>query len=216
VWNKQPYTIIGVVKDIMQESPFYPVRPTLYHIDSTSNLFNLIIRLNPNKSAGASVKIIVDELKKYTPDVPYEYQFVDESFGDKFQAEQRIGKLASYFAILAIFISCLGLFGMASFVAEQRTKEIGIRKVLGASVINLWKLLSTEFVLLVILSCVIAAPVAYYYLNNWLSNYDYRINISWMVFVFAALMALFITLVTVSFQAIKAAIANPVKSLRTE
>ena len=216
VWNKKPYTIIGVVKDIMQESPFYPVRPTLYHIDSTSNLFNLIIRLNPNKSASASVKIIIDELKKYTPDVPYEYQFVDESFGDKFQAEQRIGKLASYFSILAIFISCLGLFGMASFVAEQRTKEIGIRKVLGASVINLWKLLSTEFLLLVILSCVIAAPIAYYYLNNWLSNYDYRISISWMVFVFAALMALFITLVTVSFQAIKAAMANPVKSLRTE
>jgi predicted permease len=216
VWNKQPYTIIGVVKDIMQESPFYPVRPTLYHIDSISNLFNLIIKLNPNKSAGSSVKIIVDELKKYTPDVPYEWQFVDESFGDKFQAEQRIGKLASYFAILAIFISCLGLFGMASFVAEQRTKEIGIRKVLGASVANVWKLLSTEFILLVVLSCAIATPVAYYYLDNWLSNYDYRINISWTVFVFAGLVALFITLITVSFQAIKAAIANPVKSLRTE
>lgn len=216
VWNKKPYVIIGVVKDIMQESPFYPVRPTLYHIGSMSNLYNLIIRLNPNKSASASVKAVVNELMKYTPDVPYEYEFVDESYGDKFQAEQRIGKLASYFAILAVFISCLGLFGMASFVAEQRTKEIGIRKVLGASVVNLWKLLSTEFVLLVILSCVIAAPIAYYYLNNWLSNYDYRISISWTVFVFAALMALFITLITVSFQAIKAAFANPVKNLRTE
>jgi ABC-type antimicrobial peptide transport system permease subunit len=216
IWNKRPYTIIGVVKDIMQESPFYPVRPTLYHIDSTSNLYNLIIRLNPDKSASSSLKIIIDELKKYTPDVPYEYQFVDESFGDKFEAEQRIGKLASYFAVLAILISCLGLFGLASFVAEQRTKEIGIRKVLGASVINVWKLLSTEFVLLVILSCLIAAPIAYYYLNNWLSNYDYRINISWMVFVFASVVVLLITLITVSFQAIKAAVANPVKSLRTE
>jgi putative ABC transport system permease protein len=215
-WNDKPYTIIGVVKDIMQESPFYPVRPTLYHIDSYDNLFNLIIRLNPNKSATASLKIIVDQLKRYTPDVPYVYQFVDESFGDKFDAEQRIGKLSSYFAILAIFISCLGLFGMASFVAEQRTKEIGIRKVLGASVMNLWKLLSTEFIVLVILSCVIAAPIAYYYLNNWLSNYDYRIDISWMVFVFASLLALFITLLTVSFQSIKAALSNPVKSLRTE
>jgi len=215
-WEDKPYTIIGVVKDILQESPFYPVRPTLYHIDKYDNLFNLIIRLNPDKSASASLKIIVNELKKYTPDVPYEYQFVDESFGDKFNAEKRIGKLSSYFAVLAIFISCLGLFGMASFVAEQRTKEIGIRKVLGASVMNLWKLLSTEFVILVILSCVIASPIAYYYLDQWLGNYDYRIHISWMVFVGATLTALLITLLTVSFQSIKAAIANPVKSLRME
>jgi putative ABC transport system permease protein len=215
-WNDKPYTIIGVIKDIMQESPFYPVRPTLYHVDSYDNLFNLIIRLNPNRSASASLKLIVDELKKYTPDVPYTYKFVDESFGDKFKAEQRIGKLSFYFALLAVFISCLGLFGMASFVAEQRTKEIGIRKVLGASVANVWKLLSTEFVVLVILSCVIAAPIAYYYLKGWLSNYDYKINISWMVFVFASSIALIITLVTVSFQAIKVALSNPVKSLRTE
>ncbi len=215
-WNDKPYTIIGIVKDIMQESPFYPVRPTLYHVDHYDNLFNTIVRLNPKRSASSSIKIIETEIRKYTPDVPFDYKFVDESFGDKFNAEQRIGKLASYFAILAIFISCLGLFGMVSFVAEQRTKEIGIRKVLGASVINLWKLLSTEFVLLVALSCVIAAPVAWYYLNSWLSNYDYRINVSWLVFVFASIVALAITLITVSFQSIKAALSNPVKSLRTE
>jgi ABC-type antimicrobial peptide transport system permease subunit len=141
---------------------------------------------------------------------------VDEEFGNKFSTEERIGKLSTYFAILAIFISCLGLFGMASFVAEQRTKEIGIRKVLGASILNLWRLLSTEFVVLVIISCIIAAPIAWYYLDSWLSNYDYRINIGWQVFAMAALAALLITLITVSFQAIKAAIANPVKSLRTE
>jgi ABC-type antimicrobial peptide transport system permease subunit len=150
------------------------------------------------------------------PTVPFDYKFVDEEFGSKFKAEERIGKLATNFAILAIFISCLGLFGMASFTAEQRTKEIGIRKVLGASVINLWRLLSKEFVMLVIFSCVIAAPIAYYYLDSWLTNYDYRIKISWPVFALAGAVALTITIVTVSFQAIKAAIANPVKSLRTE
>jgi ABC-type antimicrobial peptide transport system permease subunit len=141
---------------------------------------------------------------------------VDEEFGNKFSNEERIGKLSSYFAILAILISCLGLFGLASFVAEQRTKEIGIRKVLGASVANLWSLLSKEFVLLVIVSCILAVPIAWYYLQNWLSNYDYRITIKWQVFLIAAALALFITLLTVSFQAIRAAIANPVKSLRTE
>ena len=129
-------------------------------------------------------------MKKYTPDVPFDYKFVDEEFGSKFRAEERIGKLSSYFAVLAIFISCLGLFGMASFVAEQRTKEIGIRKVLGASVVNLWRLLSTEFFVLVLLSCIIAAPIAWYYLNNWLTNYDYRIEIKWQVFVLAALLRL--------------------------
>ncbi len=141
---------------------------------------------------------------------------MDEEFGNKFRAEERIGKLASYFAVLAIFISCLGLFGMASFVAEQRTKEIGIRKVLGAGVVNLWRMLSTEFVVLVLLSCLIAAPIAWYYLHNWLSNYDYRIEIKWQVFVMAGIAALIITLLTVSFQAIKAALSNPIKSLRTE
>lgn len=215
-WNGVPFTIIGIVNDIMQESPFYPVRPTLYHIEGYDNMFNLILKLNPRQNAKQSLSKIEQVWKKYTPNVPFDYKFVDEEFGNKFRAEERIGKLSSYFAILAIFISCLGLFGMASFVAEQRTKEIGIRKVLGASVGNLWRLLSTEFFILVLVSCVIAAPIAWYYLNNWLTNYDYRIEITWQVFVMAAFVALIITLLTVSFQAIKAAIANPVKSLRTE
>ena len=215
-WNDQPFTIIGVVNDIMQESPFYPVRPSLYHIDKYEDMYNLIIKLNPRQNAGQSLSKIEQVLKKFTPTVPFDYKFVDEEFGNKFRAEERIGKLSSYFAILAIFISCLGLFGMASFVAEQRTKEIGIRKVLGASIVNLWRLLSTEFVILVILSCVIATPIAWYYLHNWLANYDYRVEIKWQVFVLAALAALMITLLTVSFQAIKAAVANPVRSLRNE
>lgn len=215
-WNNEPFTIIGVVKDIMHESPFYPVRPTLYHIGTYDNVYNMIMRLNPHKSTSASLKIIETELKKYAPEVPFDYKFVDEDYGTKFSAEERIGKLSSYFAVLAVLISCLGLFGMASFVAEQRTKEIGIRKILGASVTNLWRLLSTEFILLVALSCIIATPIAYYYLHLWLGNYDYRIGISWKVFMLASLIALFITLLTVSVQAIKAAVANPVKSLRTE
>ena len=215
-WNGEAYTIIGVVNDIMQESPFYPVRPTLYHVNNVENMFNSILRLNPQASVKESLSKIEQVWKKYVPEVPFNYKFVDEDFGNKFTAEERIGKLSSYFAILAIFISCLGLFGMASFVAEQRTKEIGIRKVLGASVINLWRLLSKEFVILVFLSCIVASPVAYYYLSKWLLNYDYRVEIKWQVFVLAALAALAITLITVSFQAIKAALANPVKSLRTE
>ncbi len=215
-WNDQPFTIIGIIKDVMQESPFYPVRPTLYHKGDLDGMFNMIIKLNPSRNAKQSLAKIEQVLKGYMPEVPFDYKFVDEEFGSKFQKEERIGKLASYFAVLAIFISCLGLFGMASFVAEQRTKEIGIRKVLGASVTNLWGLLSREFVLLVIFSCIIAAPIAWYYLDNWLANYDYRVKISWVVFVMAGVVALLITLVTVSFQAIKAAIANPVKSLRTE
>jgi len=215
-WEDKPYTIIGIISDIMQESPFYPVRPTLYHIVADTNTWNAILRLNPRQNAQRSISQIEQVWKKYVPEVPFDYKFVDEEFGKKFLDEERIGKLSSYFAILAVFISCLGLFGMASFVAEQRTKEIGIRKVLGATVPNIWRFLSKEFVLLVLLSCLVATPIAYYYLNNWLSNYDYRIGISWQVFVFAAMAALSITLITVSFQAIKAAIANPVKSLRTE
>ena len=134
----------------------------------------------------------------------------------KFAAEERIGKLAGLFAGLAIIISCLGLFGLASFVAEQRTKEIGVRKVLGASVFNVWRLLSKDFVLLVLISLFIAAPTACYFMHNWLQNYQYRTEISWWIFAAAGTGALMITLLTVSFQAIKAAVANPVKSLRTE
>lgn len=215
-WGRKPYTIVGIVSDLLQESPFFPVRPTLYHIRPAKKMQNLLLKLNPNQSMNESLAGIERIWKKYCPNVPFEYQFVDQAFGEKFQAEERIGKLSSYFAILAIFISCLGLFGMASFIAEQRTKEIGIRKVLGASVRNLWGLLSKEFIALVVLSCLIATPVAYYYLDNWLTNYDYRVSISWVVFLVAALLALILTILTVSFQAIKAALSNPIKSLRTE
>lgn len=153
---------------------------------------------------------------KYNPAAPFEYKFTDEEYARKFEDERRIGNLSTFFSILAIFISCLGLFGLASFVAEQRTKEIGVRKVLGASVFNLWRMLSKDFVLLVVISCAIAIPVAWYVLHGWLQKYTYRTEISWWIFAVAATGAMVITLLTVSFQAIKAALTNPVRSLRTE
>jgi len=215
MWDGVPFTVIGVIKDMIVESPYTRVRPMLYHL--SKDIGNIVtVKLNPIISASASLSRIESVFKKYNPSQPFEYQFIDEQYARKFENEQRIGKLSSFFAVLAIFISCMGLFGMASFVAEQRTKEIGIRKALGASVLNVWKLLSTEFVLIVLLSCAIAIPVAYYFLAKWLMNYEYHAAISWGIFVLSAVGALVITLLTVSFQAIKAAIANPVKSLRTE
>lgn len=214
-WNGKPYTIIGVVGDIMAESPFYPVRPSLYHARD-KNLYNLTIKLNPAQSSSKSIATIERIWKKYVQNVPFSYEFIDQQYGNKFKAEERIGTLSLYFAALAILISCLGLFGMASFVAEQRTKEIGIRKVLGASVPNLWRMLSGDFVGLVLLSCLIASPIAYYYLNDWLKGYDYHVEISWWVFAVAALGALIVTLLTVSYQTLRAALINPVKSLKSE
>ena len=145
-----------------------------------------------------------------------EYSFVDEEYGQKFSQEERVGKLAGVFAVLAIIISCLGLFGLASFVAEQRTKEIGIRKVMGASVTTLWKMLTKDFALLVVISCAIAVPIGYYLMNSWLQKYEYRTEISVWVFVITCASAILITLMTVSYQSIKAATINPVDSLRSE
>jgi len=154
--------------------------------------------------------------KQYSPSEAIEFKFADEEYARKFATEEQVGKLAGFFAFLAIFISCLGLFGMVSFMAEQRTKEIGVRKVLGASVLNLWGLLSKEFFALVVISILIATPIAYYSMYRWLQHYQYRTEMSWWVFAETTLGLLTITLLTVSFQGIKAAKANPVKSLRTE
>lgn len=211
----QPLTIIGVVKNMVAVSPFAPVKQAVYVLDYY-NVNWLNFRLNPNRSTKESLEIIQEVFKKVIPSAPFDYLFADQEYAEKFAQEERIGKLSAIFAILAIFISCLGLFGLASFVAEQRTKEIGIRKIVGASVFSLWRLLSGNFVGLVSISCLIAAPLAYYYLNTWLQGYSYRIKIEWWVFVVSGLGALIITLLTVSYHAIKAARANPVKSLRTE
>ncbi|MCF0052180.1 ABC transporter permease [Dyadobacter sp. LJ53] len=209
------YKIIGVVKDMIKENPFSPVSPSFFIINYR-NVGFINIRLAPNVSASEALAKVENVFKKYNPGSPFTYNFADEEYTKKFGTEERIGKLASFFAILAIFISCLGLFGLASFVAEQRTKEIGIRKVLGASVSNLWGMLSKDFVLLVIISCLVSIPISWYFMDNWLKNYKYHTEISWWIFALTGLGALGITLLTVSYQAIKAALLDPVKSLRSE
>ena len=214
-WNGKPFQIVGVVKDMVMGSPFEPVYQTVFMMDyNWAGIIN--IKLNPALSATESLKRIEAVFQKLNPASPFDYKFSDQEYERKFATETRIGQLAGIFAALAIFISCLGLFGLASFVAEQRTKEIGIRKVLGATVPNLWGLLSKDFVVLVIISCLISTPIAWYSLNGWLHKYEYRTEISWWIFALAAVGALIITLLTVSFQAIKAALMNPVKSLKSE
>ncbi len=215
VWEKKPFTIIGIIKDMVVESPYEPARPSLFHISKNEESV-MLLKINPAMSSREALGKIETVFKKYNPDAPFEYKFVDEDYARKFGDEERVGKLASFFAALAIFISCLGIFGLASFVAEQRAKEIGVRKVMGASVFNLWKMLSMDFVALVIISLFIAIPASFYFMNNWLLKYEYRTTISWWVFAVAGAGALLITLATVSYQAIKAALANPVNSLRTE
>jgi putative ABC transport system permease protein len=193
-------------------SPFLPPYMTL--IRRVGNM--LTLKINEAVSASDAVAKVEEVFKKFNPEQPFDYYFVDELYGRKFGNEERVGKLAIVFTGLAIFISCLGIFGLAAFVAEQRTKEIGIRKVLGASMLNVWQLISREFILLVVLSCVIAIPIGYYLLKSWLAGFSYRTEISLWVFAISFLGALLITLLTVSTQAIKAAMSNPVKSLRSE
>ncbi|MFD2573039.1 permease prefix domain 2-containing transporter [Spirosoma soli] len=211
----KPYTVVGVIKDMVMESPYQPVFRTVFMLDyGDANVFN--IKLNPALSAREALSRIEPVFKKYSPSAPFDYKFVDEAYARKFGDEERIGRLSSFFAILAIFISCLGIFGLASFIAEQRTKEIGVRKVLGASVVNLWGLLSKDFVVLVVIAFFVATPLAYYALNSWLQKYEYRTEISWWIFAVSGAGALVVTLLTVSYQSIKAALMNPVKSLRSE
>jgi ABC-type antimicrobial peptide transport system permease subunit len=174
------------------------------------------MRLSPTVSTASALAKLKTISEKYGPDYPYSYAFVDESYATKFAMETLIGRLAGIFASLAIFISCLGLFGLAAYTAEQRTREIGIRKVLGASVSQVLLLLSGDFIILVGISCLIATPLSYYFLHEWLAGYYYRITISPLVFIAAAISALLITALTVGFQSVKSALRNPVKSLRIE
>ena len=215
-WNERPYTIVGVIKDMIIESPYEPVRPSLWHIDRDNNINLAILKLNPDMSAHQAIEKVKNIFNKYSPASPFSHEFVDIEYARKFSDEERIGKLASFFAILAVFISCLGISGLASFVAEQRTKEIGVRKVMGASVLNLWGMLSKDFLRLVVFSLLLAMPIAWYLMSNWLAKYQYRSTMAWWVFAAAGIGAIVITLLTVSYQSIKAALANPVKSLRSE
>ena len=213
--DDEQYHIIGVVKDMITQSPYEPVKQSFFYLRK-GFLGSINIKVAPSTSMSDALKTIKAVFTKYNPGQPFDYNFIDEVYAKNFETEMRVGKLATFFAILAIFISCLGIFGMASFTAEQRTKEIGVRKIIGATIFNIWQLLSKDFVRLVIIAFVIAVPLSYYFMHNWLQNYSYRTALSWWIFAATGFGALMITLITVSFQSIKAAIANPVKSLRTE
>ncbi len=215
-WNgHHKIHVIGVVKNALMISPYSAAQPTFFAYNPSWSS-SIMYRLAPGVDAGAAMATFAPIFSKYNPAYPYSYHFADERYAAKFSQEILIGKLSGIFAMLAIFISCLGLFGLAAYVAQQRTKEIGIRKVLGASVTQVWMLLSREFIILVMVSCLIAAPIAFYFMHGWLQTYDYRIGIGPGVFIASGAAAIVVTIVTVSVQAIKAALMNPVKSLRSE
>ncbi|MBL7783542.1 MAG: ABC transporter permease [Saprospiraceae bacterium] len=214
-WGSTSYKVIGVIRDMIMESPFKPVTPTVFLLDYQWAKV-ITLKINPSMSAHEALPKIAAVFGLHNPGAPFDYTFVDEAYSAKFSTEERIGKLASFFALLAILLSIVGLFGLASYVTVQRTKEIGVRKVMGATVFSVWYLLSKEFTSLVLMACLIAAPIAYYYLYGWLQQYEYRMDISVWVFIGTGLGTLLIALLTVSYQAIRAALANPVKSLRSE
>jgi ABC-type antimicrobial peptide transport system permease subunit len=212
-WGK-PYTVIGVTKDIISNSPYYPVQPAIFMGEGGHGVFT--IRIKPGTPVRTALAAMEPVFKRFNPASPFVYSFLDDEFQKKFNTESRIGNLATVFSAMAILISCLGLFGLASFVAEQRIKEIGVRKVLGARVVGLWALLSADFIKLVALSMLIAMPVAYYCMHQWLQNYALHTQLSAWIFVVAGVGLLLVTLATVSYQALRAALMSPVKSLRTE
>jgi len=213
--NGVDWHIVGVVKDFIMNSPFQKVEPMI--IEGARAWFNVIhIKFNEELKTTESLAGTEAVFRKYNPEYPFNYEFVDQVYAKKFDSEKRTGQLVSLFTLLTIFISCLGLFGLASYMAENRIKEIGIRKVLGASVQSITTLLSKDFLKLVFISIVLAVPVSWYFMSKWLEDFAYRITISWWTFALAGIVALAIALLTVSYQAIKAAIMNPVKSLRTE
>ena len=207
--------IIGVIKDQVRWTPFSKQTPHMYFV-KYNELGCLTIRLKSNVDISGALSTIESVIKKYDAGAPCDYEFQDDEYAKLFENEERIGKLSRIFASLAILISCLGIFGLASFMAVQRTKEIGIRKVLGASAFRMWRLLSTDFIWLVIITVILSAPIAYYLSDEWLLQYDYRIQISWTTFVWTSLGLFLITLVTVSFQSVKAALMNPVNTLKSE
>jgi ABC-type antimicrobial peptide transport system permease subunit len=214
-WGERNFQVVGVVKDIVMTSPYNPVEPTIY-ILSYDWANSMLVRLGDDKSTPDAIAGIGPVFKKYNPAAPFQYKFVDEVHGKKFASEERIGKLSGIFALLAILISCLGIFGLATFVAEQRLREVSIRKILGASIYSIWQLLSKDFCLLILFSFALAAPLAWYFMNSWLQDYEYRTTQPWWIFAIAFGAALFLTIVTVSTQAIKAALGNTVKALKSE
>ncbi len=210
------FHVIGVVKDFIIESPYEPIRPMVVRGSHDGWFSTMHIRLNNKNLTEANLRKAEAIFKRYNPDYPFEYHFVDEEYAQKFDDEKRTGTLAGLFAALTVFISCLGLFGLATYMAENRVKEIGVRKVLGASVAGLATLLSKDFLKLVLVSFLLAAPVAWYAMHRWLQEYSYRVDIHWWVFALAAVLSVGIAVITVSYQAIRAALSNPARSLRSE
>ena len=206
-------TIIGVVKNFHFESLRHNISPLCFILGSSPWLSSFKVQTSDIQSL---VKQVETKWKTMAPSIPFSYRFLDDSFENMYRAEQRVGKIALAFAVLTILVACLGLFGLATYMAEQRTKEIGVRKVLGATVSNIVNMLSKDFLKLVIISAVFAVPLGWWLMNRWLEDFAFRVDIGWSVFLIAIAVAVIIALVTVSFQAIKAAIANPIKSLRTE
>jgi putative ABC transport system permease protein len=215
-YNNKNYArkIVGVVKDFHYEDLHLPIKP--YGFQLVPDGFNyMIVHAKPG-DIGAVLETVKSVWHKNNPSEPFEYSFVDADFQKNYTKEIKVSSIVGYFTAVAIVISCLGLFGLATFSAEQRIKEIGVRKVLGASVSNIVALLSMDFLKLVVVAVLIASPIAWFVMNKWLQNFAYKISISWFVFVVTTFAALFIALATISFQAIRAALTNPVKNLRTE
>jgi ABC-type antimicrobial peptide transport system permease subunit len=208
--------VVGVVNDYVYGDMYGQSDPVMFFCVNMRDASNMYLRLKPNANTEKVIQQVASVLKKDNPSYPFTYHFVDDQFNQMFQNEQLISKLSRVFAALAIIISCLGLFGLAAYTAERRIKEIGVRKVLGASITNITTLLSKDFLLLVLASCLVAFPLSWWMMHSWLQNYKYRIEISWWIFLIAGIVAILIALITVSFQAIKAAVANPVESLRSE
>ena len=214
IWDNKPRTIIGVVRDLVMASPFQRVQPGYYYLVPDVNTNNIIIRVRPDQPMHTALAAIEKVMHRYNPESPFDYRFVDTDYAEKFAEEERVDSLARTFTILAIFISCLGLFGLAAYSAEQRTKEIGVRKVLGSSAFRIWRLLTTDILRLVALSCSIAIPLSGLFMQRWLQQYEYRASSPWWIYCAACGGALFLALFTVSLHAWKAAHTNPIDSLR--
>jgi hypothetical protein len=214
-WGNHPGKVIGVIKDFHFSSMHQPIEPLILRLDENWGWGTILVRMK-----AGSTKEVLGGLGRLcvamNPKFPFTWQFSDSEFSKLYKSEAIVSRLSNYFAFLAIFISCLGLFGLATFTATQRTKEIGVRKVLGASVPQIVVMLSGSFVKLIVIAMFIAFPVAWYFMNKWLDNFAYKVHLGWIIFMIAGSAAIVIALLTVSYQAVKAAVANPVKSLRTE
>lgn len=209
------WTVVGIIKDFIVESPFQKNYPMII-LGPHAWFTNIHYRLNPNKNTATNLKTIETIFKKFNPDYPFEYKFIDKNFEDKFKETQAIGTISMLFSGLTIFISCLGLFALIAYMAETRMKEIAVRKVLGASLTQVTSLLSIDFIKLVMIAILVASPIAWWLMEKWLQDYSYRIEIQWYYFLITGLMAILISMATISYQAIKAALSNPVDSLRNE